>query len=396
MDNKQKPISEIMTRSMCQVSLAQTAIDALARMRSKSVSSVLVVEDGAIRGIITERDIVRAVHNHSNLKTMGCADLMQSPVVSVDPTTPCLDAYHQMAGRGIRHLAVTDQAGKILGLASEGDLMRDFGIEYYMNFKDVGSVMSVDMCLLRETASVGDAVKLMIEKHQSCVLIVDAQQRPIGVVTERDVVRLCGDHMHSERLVLDKVMQSPVKTVRSTGLLHEAVKSMGSANIRRLVVVDDDGAVCGLLTHHEIVRGLEGDYDGYFKALAELQLRRPMHSKPLIDEKLILSTILRSTGGTAVIAADLDFRIGHATPTVVGILGLDPKGIVGSDLREALKSAGIPDAETLIGEAALADGAQTFDAMLGEHKVALRVVLMRDALDRPCGFLVLAQRSVAQ
>lgn len=395
MMHKQKPISEIMTRTLCQVSPSQTAIDALTRMRSKSVSSVLVVEDGAIRGIITERDIVRAVHNNGNLQSMSCVDLMQSPVVSVGPATPCLEAYYQMADRGIRHLAVTDEAGRVLGLASEGDLLRDFGIEYYMNFKDIGSVMRDDVCLLRETAIVADAVELMIEKHQSCVLIVDAQRHPIGILTERDVVRLCGDHMHSGLLSLGQVMHAPVKTATQRELLHEAVELMEAAHIRRLVVIDDEGVVCGLLTHHEIVHGLEGDYADYFKEFVEMQSRSRLRATPLINEKLMLDNLLRSAGGTAAIAADLDYHIGHATPAVVGLLGLDARDMVGQDLRETMKQAGWPDAAAVLHEAILADGAQTFEAVIGANTIGLRVLVMRDAQDRSCGFLLLAQRTLA-
>ena len=396
MNNKQKPISAIMTRTLCQVGPNQTAIDALARMRSKSVSSVLVIEDGAIRGIITERDIVRAVHNNGNLKTMGCSELMQSPVVSVGMATPCLEAYHQMAGRGIRHMAVTDEAGRVLGLASESDLLRDFGIEYYMNFKSVKGVMRTDVCLLGETAIVANAVQLMIEKHQSCVVIVDASARPIGILTERDVVRLCGDHMHVELLALGRVMQAPVKTVKSGDLLHEAVKIMEQARFRRLVVTDDAGVVSGLLTHHEIVRGLESDYSDYFKEFVDLQWRDLSRSSPLINEKLILATVLRSANGTAVLAADLDYRICYVTPAVTGLLGLDATHIVGQDLRETMKQSGWPDADAVLCEAVLTDGAKTFDAMIGANKIALRVFLMRDERDRPCGFLLLAQRSVTK
>ena len=395
MDNQQKPISEIMSRILCQVGPEQTAIDALARMRSKSVSSVLVVDGTAIRGIITERDIVRAVHAGANLKAMDCVELMQSPVLSVGPETPCLDAYHKMADRGIRHLAVTDPGGTVLGLASEGDLMRDFGIEYYMNFKDVGSVMSTDVCMIGATAIVADAVKLMIDKHQSCVLIVDAQKRPLGVVTERDVVRLCGDHSHSELLVLADVMHTPVKTAKAGDLLHEAVKSMSAAHIRRLVVVDDAGVVTGLLTHHEIVRGLEGDYLEYFKAIADMQSRGPIPSEPQIDEKLVLATILRSKNGTAVLAADLDYRIGYATPTVAGLLRMNASDIVGLDLRDTLKLAGWPNVHDVIAEAAVADGSQAFEATLGGVKISMRVLLMRDAQDKVCGFLSLVQRQVS-
>lgn len=388
MNKPQKTISEIMTRTLCLVGADQTVIEALTRMRSKSVSSVLVGDSAAIEGIITERDIVRGVHTSADFKSMNCAELMQSPVLSVGAETPCLDAYHRMAGRGIRHLAVTDKSGKTVGLASEGDLMRDFGIEYFMNFKDVGSVMSTDVCVLGETAIVADAIELMIEKHQSCIVVVDARKYPVGILTERDVVRLCSDHDRSERLIVGEVMHSPVRTVKAPDLLHEAVKSMAAAHIRRLVVVDDAGAVCGLLTHHEIVRGMEGDYAAYMKALADIQSRALNPDQTPIDEKLVLATVLRSSTGTALLAADLDYRICWVTPTVAGVLGLDAADILGSDVRESLKLAGWPDAHSVLVEAALADGAQSFDAAIGSRTMAMRVMLMQDARDRPCGFLV--------
>lgn len=396
MNKQQKPISEIMTRTLCQVGPHQTALDALTRMRSKSVSSVLVVENGAILGIITERDIVRAVHTHGNLRSMGCTELMQAPVVSVRPTTPCLEAYHKMTEQGIRHLAVTDDAEQVLGLASEGDLLRDFGIEYYMNFKNIGGVMRTDVCLISATAIVADAVEMMIENHQSCVLVVDNLKRPIGVLTERDVVRLCSDHAQAELLVMSDVMHSPVKTARSNGLLHEAVALMATAHIRRLVVVDDEGAICGVLTHHEIVRGLQNDYHDYFQELVDIQSRGLVRSAQPIDEKLILSTILGATSGTAVLASDLDHHIRHLNPAVMALLGLDTTETMGLDLRATMKRCGWPDADAVLCESALGAGPQTFQIVVNSIKIALRVFLMRDEQTRSCGYLVLAQRSVTQ
>ncbi len=392
MSKKLKPISEIMSRTLCTVTSEQTAIDALARMRSKSVSSVLVTDGDATRGIITERDVVRALHQHGNLKTMSCAQLMQSPVVSVSPDTTCLHAYHLMTERGFRHMAVADETGRVVGLSSEGDLMRDFGVEYYMNFKDVGHVMRTDACMLPAQGIVADALEQMIEHKQSCVVVVDERQLPLGILTERDVVRLCSDHDRSELLNLQEVMIKPVRTVQAGLSLHQAVDLMRQAHIRRLVVVDAQGAVCGLLTHHEVVHGLEADYSDYFQELADLQAGRGQAPEGVINEKLILATVFRSATGTAVIAADLDYRIGHVTAAVAGVLGLDAADLIGQDLRVAFAQAGWPDAESVLREAALADGAQSFEATLGQERTLLRVLLMRTGQNQPCGFLALVQR----
>jgi CBS domain-containing protein len=388
-----KLISAVMTRIVCQAGPEQKAMHALALMQSKSVSSVLVVEDELILGIITERDIVRAMHRSGELESLTCADLMQAPVITVNASTRCLEAYHLMVSRGIRHLGVTDAAGHVLGIASEGDLMRNFGNEYYMTFKDVGGVMSTAFCKLPPTATVADALERMIETHQSCVIVVDAKGHPLGVLTERDVVRLCKEHADPQQLSLREAMHAPVRTVSPRERLHEAVVSMEETHIRRLVVVDSHDVVCGLLTHHEIARGLEGDYVSYLRQIVELQARDLHHASQAIDEKLLLANILRSVTGTAVLASDLEFRISYATPAVDEVMGLRLADIGGADIRETLKGTGWHNVDEAFDEAAVVQSARHYMVATRRGKTDLQLSLLLDAQQRPQGYLVLGQRA---
>ncbi|MCM2251557.1 MAG: CBS domain-containing protein [Ramlibacter sp.] len=393
MNISRKLISAVMTRKVCQVGVEQTAKEALALMQSHSVSSVLVIEDELILGIITERDIVRALHDNGKLKSLSCVDLMHAPVITVGAKTRCLDAYHLMASRGIRHLAVTDGQGHVLGIASEGDVMRHFGIEYYTNFKEVGGVMSTDFCMLPPSATVAEALAQMLEKNQSCVIVTDSLGHPAGVLTERDVVRLSNEEAHPERLTLKKVMKGPVITVRPRKRLHAAVKSMEEAHIRRLVVVNDVGAVCGLLTHHEVARGLESEYVTYLKEMVELQARTLLQAAEVIDEKLLLANILRSVTGTAVLASDLDYRISYATPSVDRVLGLRMEDIGGADLRDTLKRAGWQAASTSLKEETVSKGTRHYLVDTTSGKTDFQVSVLVDAQNDPKGYLVLAQRA---
>jgi len=393
MDTNSKRITEVMTSKVWQVDVDQTAEATLALMQHKSVSSVLVTEGEMILGIITERDIVRAVHQGAAIKTMNCADLMQSPVVTVTDETSCLDAYRLMTGRGIRHLAVTDKEGHILGITSEGDLMRDFGIEYFMNFKDIGSVMSTDVCRLQATSTVADAVALMIEQRQSCVVAVDAEGVPAGVLTERDIVRLCSERTHPERLTLGETMCSPVKTARPREALHEAVKSMKQAHIRRLIVVDDSGGVCGVLTHHDIVRGLEGENVGYLKEIIDIQTKKLQEAESADNAKLLLTNILHSVTGAALLASDLSHRISYATPDVADVLGLQTEQIHGQDICSVLNQVGWQGATAALDEASLAWGGQHYTmALSSSQAIDFQVSLLLDAENRAQGYLVLAQK----
>lgn len=393
MDTNSKLISSVMTSKVWQVSGEETVEATLALMQYKAVSSVLVTDGDRILGIITERDVVRALHEGGEIKQKACTELMQSPVISVTDSTLCIDAYHLMAGRGIRHLAVVDAAGHIVGVASEGDLMRDFGIEYFMTFKDIGGVMSTSVCRLPETASVGDAVAQMIDRRQSCVVVVDAGGAPAGVLTERDVVRLCSQRDAPERLTLAETMCSPVRTVRPDGLLHEAVALMAKSRIRRLVVVDAQGIVCGLLTHHDIVLGLEGGYVGYLREIVERQAQQLRQAALSIDEKLLLTNILRATTGTALLAADLGYRISYATPAVTEVLGLRTEDVGGQDLRGILKLLGWADVDGQLNEAILAHGPRRHTATTADGGIELQASLLLDAHEKVQGYLVLALKA---
>lgn len=391
MNIARKKISSVMTRTVCRVGVHESAWDVLALLQQRSVSSVLVIEDEMILGIITERDIVRALHRGRDLQALGCVDLMQSPVITVTGTTNCIDAYHLMASRGIRHIGVTDEQGHVMGIASEGDVMRNFGVEYYMNFKTVGTVMYTEFCKLPPTAMVADALAQMIDSHQSCVIVVDARDRPVGLLTERDVVRLCRANARPDLLPVAKAMHSPVISVRPRKRLHTAVKAMEEKHIRRLVVVDEQGVACGVLTHHEIARGLEGDYADFLKEIVAMQASHLQEVAHAADEKLLLDNILRSVRGTAVLASDLDYRISYATPSVSQVLGLSTAEIGGTDLRHTLRRVGWQSVDASLHEDSVAQGVRNYIVPTSAGRIDFQVSVLLDAQHNAQGYLVMAQ-----
>ncbi len=393
---QRKLVSAVMTRNVCQLGIDETAMQALALMRSHSVSSVLVVEQELILGIITERDIVGALQRAGSLNALGCADLMQSPVITVTAETPCLDAYHLMTSRGIRHLAVTDDEGHVRGIASEGDVMRNFGIEYYLKFKEVASVMSRHFCKLPSGSTVAAAAAQMVEKKQSCIVVVDERDHPDGMLSERDIVRICSEQAHPERLTLYEVMHAPVVTVKPRKRLHAAVKLMEDARIRRLVVVDEHGAACGLLTHHEIARGLEGDYATHLKEIVQLQAHALDQAERATDEKVLLANILRSVDGTAVLASDLDYRICYMTPSTVQVLGLDPQHLGGADIRRTLQRIGWQGAAASLDEAVVRRGARRCEAQTTCGHRHFQVSMLLDANNEPQGYLVVVHMATVE
>ena len=93
-------------------------------MCEKNIGGLLIVEDGNLVGIFTERDYARKlILKGKSSKDTPIRDLMTANLVTVSPDTTIDDCMRVMVGRKIRHLPVLDE-GQLVGLISIGDVVR--------------------------------------------------------------------------------------------------------------------------------------------------------------------------------------------------------------------------------------------------------------------------------
>ena len=101
-----------------------TVRDAVSLLADKKIGAVPILESGEIRGIFSERDLVRCVCDHgSGVLDWPVEQVMSSPVHTVDTRTPILTALATMTERRMRHLPVVE-GGQIRGIVSIGDLVK--------------------------------------------------------------------------------------------------------------------------------------------------------------------------------------------------------------------------------------------------------------------------------
>ena len=96
---------------------------------------------------------------------------------------------------------------------------------------------------IKESASVQEAANKMKEKNVSSLVVVDGNGRPVGLITERDLVRkICIRDIHTSKVINKDIMSSPLITVNSKSLLSEAVDIMLQNNVRHLLVIDNESS----------------------------------------------------------------------------------------------------------------------------------------------------------
>jgi predicted transcriptional regulator len=123
----------------------------------------------------------------------------------------------------------------------------------------VSDIMSKDVKIQVEEQDIGAVCRLMGENDIGSVVIVkrqDKEQIPIGIVTERDIVRTLGRKAFDLKESLTSFMSKPVITIRSSSSAREAMLMMNSNHIRRIVVVDPSNRMIGILTEKDIFREL--------------------------------------------------------------------------------------------------------------------------------------------
>jgi CBS domain-containing protein len=113
-----------------------------------------------------------------------------------------------------------------------------------------------------EDQNIRSACNIMYANDIGSVIVVtrNKDHLPIGIITERDVVRILGklspDLLNTP---LKELMSKPLITIEESALMSDASKLMNSKKIRRLVVVDRNNKMSGILTQKDIFRAIDKD-----------------------------------------------------------------------------------------------------------------------------------------
>ena len=107
----------------------------------------------------------------------------------------------------------------------------------------------------RKTAQ--DVAQMMVKKRVGSIIIMDRNSHPIGIITERDMVkRVCTKNVAASRIKLEQIMSTPLITIMSYDSIDTASRVMVKNKIKRLVVLEEDNRIIGLISVTDITRRL--------------------------------------------------------------------------------------------------------------------------------------------
>lgn len=311
-----RTVAEVMTREVVTVH-PETPVRVLVELLVNQIYRALPVVDqeNHLAGIVTNGDLVERgglrVRTEllptlsppaldEELRRLEAAivtagDIMTREVATVRAETDLDSAGRLMATRRLKRLPVVDAEGRVVGIVSRSDILRSVAERYPLMTEEavagqapasddgtVGAVMARQVPVVHADASLPETLDAVISTRLNRAVVVDHATRPIGVVTDAEVMRRLEPAHHpglaqalmrrlpfvhpsaEERQEMlaetgtraADLMIAPPVTVRETTPIAEAARRMLERRYKILPVVDDEGRLVGLVDRADLLRAV--------------------------------------------------------------------------------------------------------------------------------------------
>ncbi len=260
--------------------VATEAIRAAAKqMETDGVGLLAVLEDGRAAGVLTDRDLVLHAADGPRFEV---ARAMTTPAIPISTDTPLDEAIESMERSRVRRLLVIDGEGRPYGVLELDDLVRLIGRELAA-LADVADAQihrlpgasaptagaesggrrsthySKAVVALRSDAPVQRAIEEMKRAAIGSVVVTDEQDRPTGMVTDRDIaIRIVAQGDDPKVVRLGDIMTAPAITADASQPMEEITELMRAHRVRRVPVVQD-GRLVGIVSYDDLLVALSDE-----------------------------------------------------------------------------------------------------------------------------------------
>jgi CBS domain-containing protein len=265
-----KPISILKKSSISEV---------IKKLLEYNVSRLIVVENGKPVGIITEKDIGLFLFSETTRQGLDNIPITQimKPILFADESQSPEKSAKTMIEKGVSSLAIGSNE-ELQGIFTKTDLVKYY-LDNISNENKVVDYMTHDYVNTHTAAPLFKVVRKMLEKNVSRVIVKDQNEKPMGVISFRNLFRISvelgSEDGDSEHVILDQIRKgflseegfgniSLARDVMTKGLitikfnqnLSDACELILENNVSGLVVLDGNESIAGIISKTDIVKAL--------------------------------------------------------------------------------------------------------------------------------------------
>jgi MHS family proline/betaine transporter-like MFS transporter len=117
-------LNELVRRKPITISGEATIHDVVKIMAEQNIGFLVVVENGRMVGVLSERDVVRSLAERGNL-SVKVSDICKRDIITLQADATLEEAAEKMGKHGIRHIVVVNKSGELIGVVSVRDLIQE-------------------------------------------------------------------------------------------------------------------------------------------------------------------------------------------------------------------------------------------------------------------------------
>jgi diguanylate cyclase (GGDEF)-like protein len=245
-------VEEIASTNIIKVDFDATFRDAIRIITEKGVRNIVVTdEDVDLYAYIGVDEIVRFSAQKVDLDTPLSA-LGLHPLIVIPRRYDVFDASALFLDE-ISLLGVSNEDGSLFGVVSHFDVLSIGATmsEHIMDSPIEVLVLSSSVAAASPEDLLTSNIEALAESSMDCILVHEAN-RPVGIVTKRDITRLLAEEQAIDQPIRD-FMSSPLITFESNISIREALDSIRKHRYKRIIVTREDGSLHGVITEKALI-----------------------------------------------------------------------------------------------------------------------------------------------
>jgi CBS domain-containing protein len=287
-------------------------------------------------GLITVEDIEIVKYTHRYLHALPAdrpvAEIMTRDVTTVTPDTPARQVVELLLGKLFKAVPVVDQERQVVGIITDSDLLRQAGMPVRMavgerleanDFRQVleqvsqektsREIMTSPVITIREDVELARVVQMLLDHKLKRMPVVDANHKLVGMVSRLDILRAVAGNgagqqeqapaPHPSRTI-GEVMSHSIPAVHVNDDLVDVIQTMLKADIKRVIVLDEQEKPIGIITDGDLVaRVSQTMRRGVLQVLAARILGDSIRRGHATARELMSENVLSAPPDTPVIDA---------------------------------------------------------------------------------------------
>ena len=243
-------IGDIATKSVVYINVNRSMSDAIDMLFENGHRNILV-KDGDIFRILTVVDILNLQTQDVDLNT-SIKDYELPIIQTINKNKNVLDTIEYL-NDSIEYLCVVNEDKSLYGLVTHTDITSNIDPDTLMDNYKLQDLLRLGsrMKWAKKDEIISELLQKMTTSSFDNIIVVE-DSKPIGILTTKDVMKLIKDGENLD-LPVSSYMSSPVDTISKNASIKEALDFVKLKHYKRVVVVDNDGDLVGIVSQKELI-----------------------------------------------------------------------------------------------------------------------------------------------